>query len=354
MKWIAHIDMDAFFAKCEELRNPELGEKPLVICIYTRGGDSGAVSTSNYKARELGIKSGMSLSKAKKLATDETVFVPADHEFYSEKSEEVMSVLRSYADKIQKTSVDEAYFKLRNYPEKKAKKIKADIETLGLSASVGISDNKFVAKMASEHDKPDGLTVVDPGSKKEFLADKPVEQVQGVGDKTAAKLKERDVSKVKHIRQKESSDLAALLGKNKAASLQRKARGEGSARLEETETKQMSKILTISSNSSDYRYIRKFLAEAVSQLHLRLKKRSKGYGKAGIIVKTADLETYTRSKKIKNSVGEDKLLREADLLLKQLLQNQELTVRRIGVRASDLMDRDRQTSLSNFQDARNL
>lgn len=344
---IGHIDLDAFFARCEELRNPELEGSPVVICVYTRGGDSGAVSTSNYEARELGIQSAMPLSQAREIADDETVFLPVDHEYYREKSREVMSVLRSQTSEVEEYSIDESFFRVRNSPETKARKIKADIEALGLSSSIGIGPNKFVAKMASEHDKPDGLKIVTDDEKKEFLADKPVEKIHGVGGKTRDKLEDIGVEKCEDLRQADNSLLVEKFGRNKAASLKSKSIGEGSKDLDSEERKQMSRIKTMNSNSSSYRYVRTELRKACESLHDRLERKNIAFSNASIIVIDAGLKTHTRSKKLKTSESFDQLFQAADSLLADFM-SRDIEVRRIGARVSGLVDTERQKSLEAF------
>lgn len=174
---ILHIDMDYFFAQCEEREHPELKGKPVVICVYSgRGGDRGAVSTSNYEARKLGVKAGISISRAKKLAPN-AVFLPVNMELYHYKSGQVMEILKEYSDKIEQESIDEAYCDLTEKvtgfegARMLALKLKDEIRQLvGLTCSVGIGPNKLIAKVASDYKKPDGLTVVRSEEVLQFLA----------------------------------------------------------------------------------------------------------------------------------------------------------------------------------------
>ncbi len=347
MSWIAHLDLDAFFARCEELRNPELEERPVVICVYTRGRSSGAVSTSDYRARELGIGSGMPLSEAREKADEETVFLPVDHEYYRGKSREVMSIIRSHSREMQKTSVDEAYFRLEAEPLQKAKKVKAEIESLGLSASIGISVNKFMAKMASEQDKPDGLTLIEEEDARDFLSDKPVGELHGVGDSTEAKLENMGIHTCRDLLETDSNRLVSEMGRNRAASLKERAKGQGSVNLEDSERKQISKIKTLEKNSSEYRYLRSELGELSHKVFHRLERRGKAFRKVTVIGIDTGLDTYSRSRTIKTSNSRRKLFVHADDLLQQLV-SEEVELRRLGLRASSLVDIDQQTSLTNF------
>lgn len=345
---IAHIDMDAFFARCEELRNPELEEKPVVICMYTRNETSGAVSTSNYRARELGINSGMPLSEARNKASEETVFLPADHDYYRQKSEDFMSVVRSHSSTVQKTSIDEAYLRLKGEPEQKAKKIKAKIESKGLSASIGLAPNKFLAKLASEEDKPDGLHRVTRDEAEDFLRGKDIKSLHGVGGKTASKLREIGLTKVEDLREVNSARLAQELGRKKAAALKAKAKGKGSTELENSDRKQLSKIKTMERNSRDPDYIMKELEVLAESLEERIERKDIAFKGVTVIGIDRGMDTLTRSSKINTSDSSEEIISEAEKLLEKLLADVDTELRRVGLRVSDLVDTGKQAKLNSF------
>jgi DNA polymerase IV (DinB-like DNA polymerase) len=345
---IAHIDMDAFFARCEQIRKPELKQKPVVICIYTRNKSSGAVSTSNYKARELGINSGMALREAEEKATDETVFLEADHDYYRRKSEEVFSILSSFTSKIQQTSIDEAYFRLEGDKIQKAKKIKAGIESLGLTASIGIAPNKFLAKLASEEDKPDGLKKVENDERKKFLDSKEIIDLHGVGSKTEEKLEKAGIKTVEDLRDVNNSLLAQKVGREKTASLKRKSIGKGSRKLETNSQKQISKIKTMERNSRSHRYIMKEIEQLAEKLDDRIKSKKKAFRKVTVIGIDTELNQYTRSKTIDTTESREELVNHADQLVRKLLKQENIQLRRIGLRVSNLVDRKTQMTLQKF------
>ena len=182
-------DFDYFFAQCEELRNPQIKDKPIVVGVYSgRTEESGAVSTSNYIARKYGVKSGMPLFLAKrKLEGTEAVFFKVDHEYYDQISDRIMQIFRTYATSIEQVSVDEAYLdvteqvegsfeKARDY----AQKIKTDVKAqVGISFSIGVGPNKLVAKIACDSQKPDGLTIIKPKETRLFLAPLEVDRLFG-------------------------------------------------------------------------------------------------------------------------------------------------------------------------------
>jgi DNA polymerase IV (DinB-like DNA polymerase) len=172
------VDLDYFYAQCEETRNPSIRGKAVVVSVYSgRTEDSGVVSTANYLAREYGVRSGIPISVAKNRLRDaDAVFLPVDHSFYGEVSEKVMTVLRGYADRFERVGIDEAYLDVTERARgdfataaEIARSTKKEIHSqLGLTCSIGIGPNRLVAKIAADANKPDGLTVVEPGALQEF------------------------------------------------------------------------------------------------------------------------------------------------------------------------------------------
>lgn len=189
---IIHLDMDAFFAAVEQLDNPELRGKPLVV-----GGspdDRGVVATCSYEARRFGVRSAMPLSEARRRCPD-CIFVRGRMSRYSEISRAVFSIMSGYSPQMERVSIDEAFLDVtKSEPlfgpgEEIARVIQRRIaEELGLSASVGVAPNKFIAKVASDLRKPGGLVVVPPDQMASFLAPLGIERIWGVGPKTAETL----------------------------------------------------------------------------------------------------------------------------------------------------------------------
>jgi nucleotidyltransferase/DNA polymerase involved in DNA repair len=290
----------------------------------------------------------MALREAEEKATEETVFLEADHDYYRRKSEEVMSILSSFTSKIQQTSIDEAYFRLEGDEIQKAKKIKAGVESLGLTASIGIAPNKFLAKLASEDDKPDGLRKVGKDHKKSFLDGREIIDIHGVGSKTEQKLMELGIEKVDDLRDANNSILVQEFGREKTASLKRKAVGKGSHKLEADSQKQISKIKTMERNSRSHRYVMKEIEELGKKLHERINSKQKAFRKVTLIGIDTELNQYTRSKKIDTTETQKELLNHADSLLRKLLDQNSVQFRRIGLRVSDLVDRKTQMTLQKF------
>ncbi len=198
MRLIGHLDMDAFFAAIEARDHPELTGKPVVVGADPKGGRGrGVVATANYAARRYGIHSAMPISQAWKASEaarrrglPEAAFVRGSHRRYSEVSVRIMAILHQFAPVVEEASIDEAYFDLSFAGSVDAameicRQIKAEIKAReDLTASIGLGPNKLVAKIASDFQKPDGLTVVRAEEAEDFLAPLPVRKIPGIGPKT--------------------------------------------------------------------------------------------------------------------------------------------------------------------------
>lgn len=190
-KLILHMDMDAFFASVEELANPRIKGKPLVIAGQ---GDRSIITTASYPARKYGIRTGMTVRQAKILCR-EVLVIRADYRKYSDASVRVMNVLESFVPEVYVTSVDEAFLDItsmvKHYPTPShaGAEIKAKVrEATGLTCSVGIAPNSLLAKLASGMNKPDGLTFIEPERVREVLERTPVEKLSGIGPVTTRTL----------------------------------------------------------------------------------------------------------------------------------------------------------------------
>lgn len=216
-KSIFHIDLNAFFAACEVIKNPELKGKPIVV-----GGSSrrSVVSTASYEARKYGIHSAMSVYEAKKLCPNVTI-VSVHGELYREYSQKFFSVLREYTDIIEVASVDEAYLDVTDLCAGKdsvkiASKIQLDVKKrTQLECSIGIAENRFLAKMASNMKKPMGITYLNKGNLKKLLWPLAIGKMHGIGKKTAPKLTEIGINTIGDLaRYEDIPRLKKILGKN--------------------------------------------------------------------------------------------------------------------------------------------
>ena len=200
---ILHVDMDHFFSAVEERENPIYKGKPVVVGADPKeGAGRGVVKTCNYIARDFSIHSGMPISRAWKLCPN-AVYVRANYSLYKEVSAEIMTILRQYSDRFQRWGFDEAFLdvssKVRSFEEatELAYNIKHEILWKErITCSIGIAPNKLVAKIASDHMKPDGLTVVKEDNVKEFLAPLPVRRMLWIGEKTEEKMNDMGIKTI--------------------------------------------------------------------------------------------------------------------------------------------------------------
>jgi DNA polymerase-4 len=216
MRKIIHVDMDAFYASVEQRDAPELRGRPVAV-----GGTSqrGVVAAASYEARRFGVRSAMPSARAARLCPD-LIFVRPRFDVYREVSQQIRAIFGSWTDLVEPLSLDEAYLDvtepLKGPPSATliARAIRQEIlEVTGLTASAGVSYNKFLAKSASAMNKPDGLTVVLPEDADAFLAAMPIERFYGVGRVTAGRMKERGIHTGADLRAWSESDLAAAFGK---------------------------------------------------------------------------------------------------------------------------------------------
>lgn len=214
-RWIMHVDMDAFFASVEQRDDPALQGKPVIVCGKSRRS---VVATASYEARAFGVHSAMPLSQAKRLCPH-GCFVAPRFEAYREASDAIHQVMLHYADTYEPISLDEAFLDISGmgsqYPTLGSigRAIKEEIRcAVHLTASVGIAPNKFLAKMASDMNKPDGLCIIPYGREREVLAPLPVRRLWGVGSVTEKKLLSAGFRTIADIQEAAPEKLSALLG----------------------------------------------------------------------------------------------------------------------------------------------
>ena len=213
---IIHIDMDAFFATVEQRDNPELRGKPIAVGF---DGPRGVVSTASYEARKYGVRSALSIAQAKRLCP-QLIIVPCRHEHYKEVSQQIHHIFQEYTDLIEPISIDEAFLDVTH--NKKgielavdiAKEIKQRIKAeTQLTASAGISYCKFLAKVASDYRKPDGICTIHPDKALDFIAQLPVEDFWGVGRKTLQKMHFMGIFNGADLRKVSEEHLVEVFGK---------------------------------------------------------------------------------------------------------------------------------------------
>lgn len=352
MAIIVHLDLDSFFASCERVRNPELEETGIVICMFSgRGENGGAVSTADYIARDHGIHAAMPIVQAREIAENtaqEFAFLQADKDYYKQISERIMEILEEHVGEVEAASIDEGYGDLSDLESYEAavelvSQVKADIEEQeGITASAGIGPNKLIAKMASDRDKPDGLTVVKPEDVDDFLQGLPVEELHGIGPKTATTLREMGAETVDELREIPRQRLVREFGESRGVSIAEKARGEGAEELEERTKKQFSRLRTLEQDTRSMSVIRPTIRELADRVVERLERREKRYTTASVVMVTGELETRTRSKTLKApTTSVETLFRTAEELAEEFLSSHPDTeLRRVGVRVGGFRDQN--------------
>jgi DNA polymerase IV (DinB-like DNA polymerase) len=354
-------DFDYFFAQCEELRNPALKGKPVVVGVYSgRTEDSGAVSTANYVAREYGVKSGIPLYLAKKrLEGTDAVFLPVDDEFYEEISNKMMCALRGYGDGFEQTSIDEAYLDVtskvhgsfeaaRDLAEKMKREVKAEV---GITFSVGVGPNKLVAKIAADTQKPDGLTVVKPEEVMAFLSLLPVKRLLGVGRKTAEKLGEMGVETVGELARYDVQRLVEVFGKKLGVYFHNAANGVDNEPVQETgEAESISRISTLKENTRDLMVVLEKTDQLIEEIHKELVQRNVSFKQVGVIAIMTDLRVRSRSKTLETATRDVEALKSAVReLFEKFLGESVLEIRRVGVKISGFVKEEaEQKRLTSF------
>ena len=358
---IFHIDFDYFFAQCEELRNPELGIKPVAVCVFSdRGGDSGAIATANYVARKYGIKSGMPIKFAKKRveSVPDAVFLSTDFDYYSEVSDKAMSVIREYADIFEYVGRDEAYLDVTQRTGSSfangshlAQQLKNAIrETTKLSSTIGVSSNKLVSKIASGYKKPDGLTIIEPDKIESFLGPLPIGTIPGIGKKTEERFHEIGLDTIAQLKSLDVFSLNSLFGRKIGTYIYNAARGIDDEPVSPRHDPiQYSRIVTLKEDSKDFDFLSKDLDKLCEDVHEAIVKDNLVFRSVGIQFVQSDLSNKTRSRTLKNSTSSlDELKKTALQLLRESLLDQTLLVRRLGVKVADLSQTSGQVNLTNY------
>lgn len=341
---ILHVDMDAFFASVELLRHPELKGKPLVIGGRGDPHQRGVVSTASYEARQYGIYSGMPLRRAYH-ACPHAIFLPVDYKAYVKASKTIKTILHQYALQLEDIGLDEAFLDITGASQPAiqiATAIKKHVrEKTGLTCSVGIGPNKLLAKMASDLEKPDGLTVLQHSDVPKRLWPLPVRKIWGVGPKTEAALARLDVHTIGELTILPQALLIRHFGQAQGHYLYDAARGlDESPVISHRRRKSISRETTFQQDVTDPLLLRSTLDELTRSVVGRL--RQYHYLTSGVTVKLrfADFETLSRSHRIEGNSDE---FAEIQTAVHRCFEGIVLRkpVRLIGVRLDRLQVRSR-------------
>ena len=335
---IIHVDMDAFYASVEQMDNPELKGKPLAV-----GGSEirGVVSAASYEARKYGVRSAMSGVQAKKNCP-ELIFVRPRFDRYKEISKKIKAIFYDYTDLVEPLSLDEAYLDVTQNKKGNpsatliAQEIRKRIyDEVGLTASAGISINKFVAKIASDFNKPNGQKTVNPDEVTAFLEKLDIKKFYGIGKVTAEKMYQHGIFTGLDLKSKSVDYLEDHFGKS-GASYYKIVRGIHNSEVKPNRiTKSVAAEHTFNENLTSEIFMEERLEHIASELEKRLKKYNISGKTVTLKIKYSDFTTQTRSKTLPYFISDKGILFET---VKELLYQERLkeSVRLLGISLNNL------------------
>ncbi|WP_254544147.1 DNA polymerase IV [Halomarina pelagica] len=349
---VLHVDVDCFYAACERRRDPALRGKPVVVGMgYEAGAAHGAVATASYEAREHGVESAQPISQALE-ALPRAATAPADHDgpvghyrpvdmaYYREVSDEIRAILHGIADVVREVSIDEAYLDVTDRVgwhsvEILARSLKRRIdEEVGVTASVGVGPNMSVAKVASDHDKPDGLVVVPPGEVREFLAPLPIDELHGVGPVTARELRAAGIETAGDLASADRGALVSRFGA-RGGTIHDHARGRDSRPVEPVgKPKSLSSESAFTEATDAFDAVCERLLRLAEEVTERAAARDALYKTIGIKVVRPPFDVNTRERSLSGPVADPDLVESVVLDLAEEFEGE--TVRKLGVRVSNL------------------
>ncbi len=337
---ILHIDMDAFFAAVEQKRHPELIGRPVVIGGSGDPTQRGVVSTASYEARKFGIHSAMPLRTAHKLCPD-AVFLPVDYREYSGVSAVIKNILREFSPVMEDVGIDEAFLDITDIG-KPAGEIAAGIkkrikEETGLSCSIGIAPNKLLAKIASDMEKPDGLTIISERDIEGRIWPLPVRKLWGVGPKTEAHLKAIGMETIGQLATPPLEELVERFGRSYGGYLYEASRGiDASPLVTHWEPKSTSRETTFQRDVDNWQVIARNLAELTREVVQDLKKSGHKCRTVGVKVRFEDFRTVTRARTLAEPTDSLEEVRKAAFECLGRTELKGRKVRLIGVKAEKL------------------
>lgn len=343
-KIIVHIDLNAFFATAEEIRNPDLADKPIII-----GGDGrkGIVSTASYPARKFGIRSGMPTFQAKRLCPH-VIILPVDFRYYGLLSREFFAFVRKYSKKVEKASVDECYVDMTDtlkdvkdvrgyFCDMQAKLLKKT----GLKCSIGVGPTKFLAKMASDMKKPMGLTILRRRDIPLLLYPLPIRDFYGIGKKTSPKLEVAGIKTIGDLAKRinaDDTDLQLILGKFFYV-IKDWVNGYGNDEvdLEPWDPKSIGNSSTFMQDTDDFAEIKEMISSLSKEVSERAQAERKKGSTVQLVIKDTEFKTINRSITFKEPTNDYQTIFDKALtLLERHYKGQP--IRLVGVTLQNLID----------------
>ena len=338
---ILHVDMDAFYSSVEERDNPSLRGMPVIVGGTPEG--RGVVAAANYVVRRFGVHSAMATARALQLCPDAIVLKPR-MEHYAQISKQIREILHRYTPVVEPLSLDEAFLdatgsvQLFGSVETIGRAIKTAIRSeLNLVASVGVAPNKFLAKLASDIDKPDGFTVIEPDAVRDFLSPLPVGRIWGVGKVTGQRFERLGIQTIGQLRTLSLQQLQDEFGQN-GVHFWELARGiDNRSVVPDREAKSISHETTFADDICDMDALRAWLMELTEQVSRRLRSHEMKGRTVHLKVRYSNFDTYTRSRSVLPATNTTSRLWSTVLnLLTSELPDRPLAVRLLGMGVSNL------------------
>ena len=329
-------DMDAFYASVEQHDNPDYAGKPLIVGGIE--GHRGVVSACSYEARRYGVHSAMPSSTAHKLCPN-GIFVPVRMERYKEVSDHIMEIFTRYAPEVIQNSIDEAFLdltgteKLMGPPLEVAAKIKACVkEETGLTVSIGIGCNRYLAKLASDYRKPDGLYPVEKGKEIEFIDSIPLKKLWGIGKSTYTRLESSGITSAAQIRSLSDTVLEGMFGKGAAEFLKAISRGEDPGICStEHKSRSISNEITFDQDVGDYAVLRETLLGLSHQILFRLLEKGWSSKTLALKLRLDNFSTSTIQMTQETAFTSAEEVFQASLVLLQKKWDRRRNIRLIGL-----------------------
>jgi DNA polymerase-4 len=341
---ILHVDMDAFYASVEQLDDPSLQGRPVIVGADPKGGRGrGVVAACSYEARKFGVHSALPIGRAWKLCP-EGAYVRPRMQRYVEVSGRVMEILRQFTNLVEPLSIDEAFLDITGSialfgaPVQIARAIKKQIkEATGLNASVGVAPNKFLAKIASDLKKPDALVVVENDQVEEFLRDLPISRLWGVGPKTEERLLEVGLPTINSIRSRSKEEVLRLLGEGLGSHLYELAHGRDDRPVvPDWEPKSISNETTFEEDTADRELLVQTIRRLAESVGRRLRRENYKARKITLKIRFEPFDTHTRQTSLKRPIdGDEEIARIALSLFEQFPLDRR--VRLIGVGSGEIV-----------------
>ncbi|MBQ7158376.1 MAG: DNA polymerase IV [Treponema sp.] len=354
-----HVDLDAFFASVEQLDHPEWRGKPVIV-----GGKPGdrrsVVSTASYEAREFGVHSAMPLAQAVRLCPN-GIYVHGRMERYHEKSQEVMAVFKNYSPDVQQMSVDEAFIdltgteRLFGAPIETAKRIKSEVlEKTGLTVSIGIATTKYLAKIASGLQKPDGLYAIAPGEEESFMLNLPLEKVWGIGKKSLTRLNDAGIRTTKEIHRHSLSFLSGILGPAGGAFLYNTVRGLDNDTFVPAKSHSVSSESTYAYDLTDRYAIETALLELCYTVMFRLLREKIRSHSLGIKIRYEDFTTVSIQETSDRDISsvDDMFERAKNIFYKKYESGRGIRLLGVAAQNVESIDTPRQADLFDFGESK--